>query len=126
MVGMVELAQNYLMTPDLEESRVFYEEMLGLNPSRVGDSSVSYDLGDLQLKVTRDHPNQELEEYGLSHPREPRGEGAVFVVVLEDLDRAVEDAGTWLIWGPGDAPWGGRMALLESPAGYVFEVRETE
>ncbi len=123
---MTEMLQNYLTTPDLELSRGFFEDVLGLQPSRVGDSSVSYGLEGVELKIKQDHTEEELREYGLEPPVEPRGEGAVYVVAIDDLNSVSERADENLLWGPDEAPWGDRMALLESPAGYVFEVRETE
>lgn len=121
---MNDVLQIYLTTQDLEESRSFYESVLALEPERIGDSSTSYVVGDVELKLRADHDPEEMREYGLEPPREPRGEGVFLVVELDDgLEDVAARASDAVLWGPDDAPWGGRMMLVESPAGYVYELR---
>lgn len=130
---MTTLSQVYLMTPALDRSREFFEDALGLAAERVGDSSVSYRTGGCELKLQADHDPEMLDSFGLERPPDAgRGAGAVNVLTVSEPVEAVrgrvaeatdEGPGT-VLTEARDVPWGGRMFLAKSPAGYVFEVRE--
>jgi len=129
---MTVLDQVYLMTADLERARRFYEDALGVTPSRVGGSSVAYETGGCELKIQADHDPEVLASFNMDPPPETgRGAGAVYVLEMSDpvdavYDRvtgSVEDAGGRVLTSPRDVPWGGRMFLVESPDGYTFEIR---
>lgn len=129
---MPELLEASLSTADLDRSRRFFEEALGLEPERVGDTSASYETGTCELKLQVDFPADVLEAFNLEAPPEgTRGGGAMLVLELEEslasiheraADRAPELGGE-VLTEPRDVPWGVRMFLAESPEGYVFEVR---
>jgi predicted enzyme related to lactoylglutathione lyase len=62
-------------------------------------------------------------------PPEPprRGDGAVFVLRVGSIKAATErvkDGVGEVVQEPRSVPWGDRIALVRSPAGYVFELRE--
>lgn len=129
---MSELAQAYLMTTDLERARTFYEEVLDLDPARVGDTSVAYETGACELKIQADFDPDVLESFGLeSPPGSRRGAGAIHVLDtgddVDDVFRRVKETigtvGGEVLTEPRDVPWGGRMCLVRSPDGYVFELR---
>lgn len=132
---MPAITQLYLMTMDLERAREFYEEALGLDPSRVGDQSVAYRTGECELKIQADHDPETLASFGLDQPPESgRGAGAVYVLtVAESVDEvhnrvaeAVETGAGTVLTQPREVAWGGKMFLVRSPDGYVVEVRERE
>lgn len=119
------LHQVYLMTPDLEASTAFYEDALGLEKVDEGDRSVEFETGQCALKIERDFDEETLAAFGMEPPGESRGDGAVIVIEVDDVeathDRAV-DAGADVLMEPREVGWGREMFLVRSPAGYVFEV----
>jgi predicted enzyme related to lactoylglutathione lyase len=125
MTGLVQL---FVTTPSLDDARPFYEGALGLEAGRVGETSVEYETEGARLKVQEDFDEETFGEFGMRVPPEPpaRGEGAVFVVRVEDIEgtvgRVAEGAGE-VMQEPRSVPWGDRIALVRSPAGYVFELR---
>lgn len=130
---MANLAQLFLTSTDLEATRRFYEDAVGLEPDTVGDSSVAYDTGACELKLQADFDPEELEAFGLSPPPDTgRGDGAVVVLTVEEplretYDR-IADADTRgdLLIEPREVPWGGRMFLAKDPDGYVLEIRPAD
>lgn len=132
---MTQLTQTFLLVADLEESRQFYEGLLRLEPERVGESSVTYETGDCELKLQADFEPDVLEEYNLSPPPATgRGAGAILVLKVAEPLRTIhqrlnqtrtESTGKSLI-EPRAVPWNGRMFLVEDPDGYVFEIRSNE
>ena len=124
------VVQLFVMTPSLDEARPFYEDALGLEPGRVGETSVEYEMDGegARLKVQEDFDDETYGEFGMRVPPEPpaRGNGAVFVLRVEDMEATVErvaESGE-VVQEPRSVPWGDRIALVRSPAGYVFELRD--
>ncbi|MFP4174228.1 MAG: VOC family protein [Halobacteriales archaeon] len=127
MTGLVQL---FITTPSLDESRPFYEEVLGLEPGRVGETSVEYstDGEGARIKVQEDFDDETFGKFGMRVPPEPpaRGDGAVFVVRVNEMEETVERVAQSegeVVQEPRSVPWGDRIALVRSPAGYVFELR---
>lgn len=126
---MPGLSQVFLTTPDLERSRRFYEEALGLQPGRVGETSVSYATEGAELKIQLDFEDETFREYNLTVPGNERGEGGVYVLEQEEdlgevYRRCVEHGSAEPLTEPRDVEWDGMMFLVRSPAGYVFEIRQ--
>lgn len=119
------LHQVYLMTPDLEASARFFEEALGLTTTDEGERSIAFETGACELKLEQDFEEDTLAAFGMEPPGESRGDGAVIVLEVEDVEathgRAV-DAGADVLLEPTEVSWGREMFLVRSPAGYVFEV----
>lgn len=129
---MATLVQTYLMTADLDGSRPFYESGLGLTPRRDGDTSVSYETGDCELKLQADFDLNTLDSFGLEPPGEDRGDGTIVVVEANEALETIHERITDLDEGFGEAlteprkvPWGERMFLARDPNDYVYEVRRT-
>lgn len=129
-MGTIE--QLYLLTADLEMARTFYEDALGLSPSKVGDTSVAYDTGNCELKLQADFEPEVLAEFNLEQPpASDRGAGGIRVLtVMDPLKERYEQMHHVLEGGPGklltkprDVPWGERMFLTMDPDGYVWEIR---
>jgi len=124
-----EVVQVFVTTPSLGEARPFYEDALRLDPERVGETSIEYATEGARLKVQEDFDDEQLAEFGLDAPPDPpgRGGGAVFVLRVGDIHEACEraDGGVGeVVCEPRPVPWGDEIALVRSPAGYVFELRD--
>lgn len=122
---MTHLHQVYLMTPDLQASTAFCEEALGLEKIHDGDRSVAFDTGQCELKFEKDFDDETLAAFGMEPPGEDRGSGLVTVIEVDDVDAAHErarDAVATVRKEPVETGWDRKMFLVESPAGYVFEV----
>lgn len=129
---MARVKQIFLMVTELESSRQFYEDGLGLDPDDVGESSVAYDTGECELKIQSDFDPGVLEQFNMSPPpSKNRGSGAVRVIQadepLADLADRIEndlpDEVSELRMEPREVPWGGRICLVADPDGYIFEIR---
>lgn len=121
------LNQVYLMTPDLEASKRFYEEALGLVKTDEGERSVAFETGECTLKIEKDFDEETLSAFGMEPPGESRGDGAVIVLEVEDVEEAyerAEAAGADVLIEPREVSWGREMFLVRDPAGYVFEVSQ--
>jgi catechol 2,3-dioxygenase-like lactoylglutathione lyase family enzyme len=119
------LNQVYLMVTDLDNSIRFYHEKLGLDLRDRGTRSATLDTGACTLEIERDFDEETLAAYGLSPPAEPRGEGVILVLEVEDIDRTYERAvrsDVELRMEPRDVEWGRRLFLVEDPDGYVLEI----
>ncbi|MCX2819842.1 VOC family protein [Haladaptatus sp. F3-133] len=130
---MPEVVQIFVTTPSLDEARPFYEDALRLKPERVGETSVEYatrgEGGGASLKVQEEFDDETFAEFGLRPPPEPpaRGDGAVFVLGVESIDetvKRVENGVGEVVQKQRSVPWGDRIALVRSPAGYVYELRD--
>lgn len=119
------LYQVYLMSPDLEASARFFERALGLTKTDEGDRSVAFETGQCTLKIEGDFDEETLAAFGMEPPGDRRGDGVVIVIEVDDVvathDQAV-DAGAEVLLEPTEVSWGREMFLVQSPAGYVFEV----
>lgn len=119
----------FLLVPDLERARDFYEGALGLSPATSGSDSVTYDVAGTPLKLQADYPEDVFEAFNLDRPSPTgRGRGTVLALELaEDIEevyrRVVESEGTAL-FEPRDVDWlEGEMFLAEDPVGYTIEIR---
>lgn len=122
---MAHLHQVYLMTPDIEASTAFCEDALGLEKTHDGDRSVAFETGQCELKFEKDFDDETLAAFGMEPPGENRGGGVVTVVEVEDVATAHEraqEAGATVLKEPMETSWDREMFLVQSPAGYVFEV----
>lgn len=122
---MAHLHQVYLMTPDIEASTAFCRDALGLEQTHDGERSVAFDTGACELKFERDFDEDTLAAFGMEPPGENRGSGAVIVVEVDDVretHRRATEAGATVLREPMETSWDREMFLVESPAGYVFEV----
>lgn len=127
----MELSQVYLVVDDLGSERGFHERALGLSPRRVGESSVEYAVGDVDLKLQTAFPDDVLSEYGMRPPSREPGDDAVVVLETGGLDdatgrlRAAFEDGVHgeVLYGPRETDWGERILLVRSPSDHVYELR---
>jgi catechol 2,3-dioxygenase-like lactoylglutathione lyase family enzyme len=116
-----ELLWVTLQVPDLEQSRLFWRDVIGL-PER------SYSAGWCELELK---PGVHLALHAVFHPGalEKRGYGrggpvlGIRVHSLEDMGNLVERHGARPLAEAQEIP-GGRSRDFEDPDGYVFELVE--
>ena len=129
---MPRLLQAYLMVTELDRARTFYEGGLGLEPERVGETTVSYRTGACELMLQADFDPEALETFNLTPPPDDgRGAGAVYVVSMDDdidtvYERVADGVGSSdgdVLTEPRDVPWGEPMFLVRDPDGYILELR---
>ena len=121
-----QIPQIYLMVTDLEASARFYENGLGLPVAERGNRSVEFDTGACALKIEADFDEATLKEFGLEPPGNQRGDGAVVVLGVDDVEAVHErvdglDEGR-VLTPPTEVSWGRELFLVEDPDGYVVEV----
>lgn len=111
------LSSVLLNVSDLEPSRRFYGELLGL-PAAGGpdDHVLVFSAGSVSL-VLHAHG-----EYGGASVPGPEDPGAVLLFLgADDVDAAVEElrgAGVTIASEPADQPWGERTATVLDPDGH--------
>lgn len=119
----------FLLVPDLERARDFYEGALGLSPATSGSDSVTYDVAGTPLKLQADYSEEVFEAFNLDRPSPTdRGHGAVLALEseedIEEIHRRVVESGGTALFEPRDVDWlEGKMFLARDPVGYTIEVR---
>ena len=119
------LHQVFLMVSDVDRSTEFYEESLGLSVESQSGDKVTFQTGRCSLVIEEDFDEETLAAFGLEPPGDNRGEGAIVVVEVDDVDTVHERAqaaGAEVLAPPRDVDWGRRMMLVRDPDGYVLEI----
>jgi lactoylglutathione lyase len=121
VVDGVRLGSVFLNVSDIEASRRFYGELLGLPlRSQPDDHTSVYELGEASL-VIHGH-----DEYADTSPPGIMEAGATILFLsVADVDAAVEElraAGVTLVAEPTDQPWGARDAAVLDPDGFELHV----
>ncbi len=122
------LHQTLLMVTDLDASLSFYRDIIGLEPAEIADSNVEFATGDATLVLEEDFDEAVLDDFGLSVPEDPRGEGVIVAIgvddegTVEDIVQRVADSERAVLMEPREVPWGRIMALIEDPDGYTVEI----
>jgi catechol 2,3-dioxygenase-like lactoylglutathione lyase family enzyme len=123
------LEECFLLVPDLETARRFYESALGLRVADETDHSVTYDVDGVTFKLQADYPPDVFEAFNLEEPGETaRGDGAFFALSLdEDIEavhQRVADSRGAALFEPRNVDWlDDRMFLARDPYGYTLELR---
>lgn len=112
-----------LFVEDLSRSRLFYQDVLGLEMLFEDDDSTAFDLAGTVINLLRVSAAPELVEPA---PIGARDAGSRFQLTIEvpDVDAACVDLaakGVTPLNGPMDRPWGVRTACFADPAGHVWE-----
>ena len=112
-----------LFVEDLPRTRLFYQDVLGLEMVFEDDDSTAFDLAGTVINLLRVSAADELIE-----PAAVGGgdAGSRFQLTIEvpDVDAACAELaakGVALVNGPMDRPWGVRTACFADPAGHLWE-----
>jgi len=115
-----------LFVEDLQRSKAFYHEMLGLDVEFEDDESVSFKVEGLAFIVLQvDRARVQLQGEPTATPR--AGATAFLTTFSDDVDalhaRLVERR-IHFFQTPTDQPWGMRTAYFKDPDGHVWEIAQ--
>jgi lactoylglutathione lyase len=117
-----------LFVQDLARSKVFYRDVLGLQPAFEDSTSVGMTLGDHMVLLVTVESGQEL--LAGQAPGTPLGQRPtnVFNLFVDDVDEWVSRLsamGAHFLGAPIDRPWGRRTAHLRDPDGFIWELSQS-
>jgi len=104
-----------LTVSNLERSKKFYEDVLGLNKKYEYSSYVGFECGGVEIGL---RPKASIEI---------GKDSASIQFLVDDVDkeyRRLIDKGVEFINEPHDEPWGGRQASFHDPDGNILEITE--
>jgi catechol 2,3-dioxygenase-like lactoylglutathione lyase family enzyme len=113
-----------LFVEDLEASKQFYQEALGLPLVFEDDASAVFNFGNTLVNLLKTTGAHELIEPAVVATREA-GSRLLLTITVEDVDAKcteLEARGVQLLNGPMDRPWGVRTAAFSDPAGHIWEI----
>ena len=115
-----------LFVEDLQRSKVFYHEILGLDVEFEDDESVGFKVQGLAFIVLQvDRARVQL----LGEPTATPGRGATafLTTFTEDVDALhanLVERHIQFFQRPTDQPWGVRTAYFKDPDGHVWEIAQ--
>lgn len=115
----------FLICRNLEISRKFYSDTLGLKETSVKADHIRYEAGTVSLVIHTPISDNEMRTWNLDPISEPRGSGLILALQAVDVDEAhanLVGKGADILSPPRDAPWGVRMFLMRDPNGFLIEV----
>jgi len=115
-----------LFVEDLQRSKVFYHEVLGLSVEFEDDVSVGFKIEGLAFHVLQvDRARVQLQ----GEPSATPGAGATaflthFTYDVDALHADLVKQGIRFFQRPTDQPWGMRTAYFKDPDGHVWEIAQ--
>lgn len=112
-----------LFVEDLRRTRLFYQDVLGLEIVFEDVNSTAFDLAGTIVNLLRVSAAHELIEPAGVGPRDA-GARCQLTIEVPDVDAACAELGSrgvTLVNGPMDRPWGVRTACFADPAGHLWE-----
>jgi lactoylglutathione lyase len=115
-----------LFVADLQRSRTFYHEVLGLDVAFEDDVSVGFKIEGLVFHVLQvDRARVQLQ----GEPTATPGAGATaflthFTYGVDALHANLVERGVSFFQTPTDQPWGMRTAYFKDPDGHVWEIAQ--
>ena len=116
-----------LFSEDLEASKRFYGDVLGLRTVYEDDNSAVFDFGNTIINVLRTTEAVELIAPAAVGGRDA-GARAQLTIWVDDADETCAQLvarGVALLNGPMTRPWGQRTATFRDPAGHIWEIAQT-
>ena len=113
-----------LFTEDLEQAKVFYQNVFGLPIDYEDSNSAVFKFGSTLINLLKISEARELIEPARVADRES-GARYVFTIMVDDVDALCDTLigrGVKLLNGPMDRPWGIRTASFMDPAGHIWEI----
>jgi catechol 2,3-dioxygenase-like lactoylglutathione lyase family enzyme len=119
-----ELGAVILFVENLERSRAFYHDVLGLEVDFEDDESAGFKLEGLHFIVLQvDRAREQLQGEPTATPS--KGATAFLTSFVDDVDSLHADLlerGIDFFQKPTDQPWGVRTAYFKDPDGHVWEL----
>jgi lactoylglutathione lyase len=115
-----------LFVADLQRSRTFYHEVLGLDVAFEDDVSIGFKIEGLVFHVLQvDRARVQLQ----GEPTATPGAGATaflthFTYGVDALHANLVERGVSFFQTPTDQPWGMRTAYFKDPDGHVWEIAQ--
>jgi len=113
-----------LLCENIEESRDFYQNKLGLIKVFEDEVSAVFRCGQTMINLLAETQGPELLEPAKVAPA-TAGTRALFTLKCAEIDQAaaeLEAAGVKLLNGPIDRPWGVRTVSFLDPSGHAWEL----
>lgn len=115
-----------LFVADLQRSKVFYHEVLGLDVEFEDDDSVGFKIEGLAFIVLRvDRARVQLQGEPTATPG--AGATAFLTTFTDDVDALhahLAERHLHFFQAPADQPWGMRTAYFKDPDGHVWEIAQ--
>jgi catechol 2,3-dioxygenase-like lactoylglutathione lyase family enzyme len=115
-----------LFVEDLERSRLFYQDVFGLQVISEDEDSAAFDFGNTIVNLLRIPAARTLIEPGVVASREA-GTRFQLTIWVDDADAACAELAAQrveLLNGPIDREWGVRTACFTDPAGNIWEIAQ--
>jgi catechol 2,3-dioxygenase-like lactoylglutathione lyase family enzyme len=115
-----------LFVDDLERSRSFYEDVLGLKVIYEDEDSTVFDFDNTIINLLSVPAARSLIEPGVVAGRDA-GSRFQLTIWVDDADAACAELkarGTELLNGPMDRDWGVRTASFTDPDGTIWEIAQ--
>ena len=125
-VSLKGLGAITLFVEDLERSRLFYQDVFGLQVIYEDEDSAAFDFGNATINLLRIPAAHALIEPGAVASREA-GSRFQLTIWVDDADAAcaeLDARGVALVNGPMDREWGVRTASFTDPAGHIWEIAQ--
>jgi len=115
-----------LFVADVQRSRVFYHDVLGLDVEFEDDESVGFKIEGLAFIVLQvDRARVQLQGEPTATPG--AGATAFLTTFTDDVDALhanLVERGVPFFQRPADQPWGMRTAYFKDPDGHVWEIAQ--
>lgn len=113
-----------LMTPDLDSSKKFYQEVFDLPVRLEEPDTVMFLFTDMAVFLHKsaaavDQP-PEVKELALTGA----GQFAIIVADVDAVAAELDQLGVALLSGPADRSWGMRTVTFADPSGYIWEIAQ--
>ena len=115
-----------LFVEDLEQSKSFYANALGVDQVYEDEDSAVFDFGNTIVNLLKIAAARELIEPGAVAGREA-GSRFQLTIWVDDADAVcaeLDGRGVTLLNGPMDRPWGQRTASFTDPSGNIWEIAQ--
>ena len=125
-VSLKGLGAITLFVEDLERSRLFYQDVFGLQVINEDEDSAAFDFGNTIINLLRIPAARTLIEPGAVASREA-GSRFQLTIWVDDADAAcaeLDARGVALLNGPMNREWGKRTASFADPAGNIWEIAQ--
>ena len=113
-----------LLTKDLEKSRDFYQNKLGLKEVFQDEVSSVFSAGSTMINLLHTSEADVLLE-PIKYDPAKVGTTVVYTLKCSDVDAVanqLKSNGVEILSGPIDRPWGIRTASFQDPSGHIWEL----